>query len=133
MIGVKELKKGSYILYKSEPFKVLSIQNVTYSTHTHTKIKLELEGLFSNTKEVLTLMPHAVVEDIEIKKKRGQLIAKLGDKAQVMDLVSYETFDADIEKEMLEQLNEGEEITFVEFNGKCFVIGKRQKKRLGLK
>lgn len=125
MKGVKDLEKGDYFVYRAEPFKVLKKENVTFSTHSHTKVRVEVQGLFSNNKETLTMLPHATVNDIVIQQKRAQLIAKSAGKAQIMDLVSYETLEADIDAELLNNLAEGDEVTFVEFEGKVRVLEKR--------
>jgi translation elongation factor P/translation initiation factor 5A len=126
MKSVKELNKGDYIVYRGEPCRVLKKENVTYSTHCHTKVRVDVQGVFTNFKDVLTLLPHAAVKDADITLKRGQLVSKLMGKAQLMDLVSYETVEADIDPELLNDLNEGEELTFVDFNGKIKVLEKRQ-------
>jgi translation elongation factor P/translation initiation factor 5A len=42
-----------------------------------------------------------------------------------MDLVSFETFDASVDEALLQELTEGDEITFVEFQGSVKVIEKR--------
>ncbi|MBN2454397.1 hypothetical protein JXB11_02520 [Candidatus Woesearchaeota archaeon] len=123
MKNVKELQKGEYLLNRGEPYRLVSRENVTCGTHTHTKLKLTVQGLFSGSTEVLTVMPHSNVEDVEIIRKKGQVIAK--SPLQVMDTVSYETFDANASGEVLEGLTEGDEVTFVEFNGKVMVLEKR--------
>jgi translation elongation factor P/translation initiation factor 5A len=123
MKPVKELQKGDYILHRGEPYRVLNKENVTFGTHTHTKLKVAVEGLFSGGSEILTLMPHSNVEDVDIIRKKGQVIAL--QPLQVMDLVSYETFNATSDEELLQQLHEGNEVTFVEFNGTVKVLETR--------
>ncbi|MCP3682316.1 MAG: hypothetical protein GY861_06460 [bacterium] len=125
MKPVKEVKKGEYIVHRNEPCKIMKKENVTFSSHSHTKLKIDLEGLFSNFKETVTLLPHESVEDVEIIRKKGQVVARLADKVQVMDLVSYETMDGDVDRDLLEQLNEGDEVTFVGFNEQVKVLEKR--------
>ena len=123
MKGVKELQKGNYILHRGEPYRVLRKENITAGTHMHTKVKVTVQGLFSGRTEVLTLPPHTGVDDLEIIHKNGQIISK--EPLQLMDLVSYETFNATAPEGILEKLNEGEEVTFVEFNGIVRVMEKR--------
>jgi len=42
-----------------------------------------------------------------------------------MDLVSYETFDAMAQGEVAEDLTEGDEVTYIEFQGRVIVMEKR--------
>jgi len=125
MLEVKKLKKGSYILHKGEPYIVKEVQNVVTGTHTHSKIKLIIHGLFSGINESFTLPPHDHVDDIHIIRKHGQVISKTEDKIQVMDLFSYDTLDADYHKDLVGDLEEGDEITYVDFGGTAFIVEKR--------
>jgi translation elongation factor P/translation initiation factor 5A len=43
-----------------------------------------------------------------------------------MDNVSYETLDANAPEEILNELNEGDLVTFVDFNGNVQIIDKRE-------
>ena len=123
MKPVKELRKGDYIIHRNEPCIVLRKENVAYSTHSHTKVKIDVQGLFTNFLDTLAFMPHANVEDVDIIRKRGQLISKAP--VQVMDLVSYETMNAEAPEEVLSALNDGDEVTFVEHGGVVMVLEKR--------
>ena len=42
-----------------------------------------------------------------------------------MDLVSYETLNAQADEEVASSLNEGDTVTFAEFQGKVIVLGKK--------
>ena len=123
MTGVKELKKGDYILHRGQPYRVVGKENVTVGTHMHQKVKLSVEGAFSGAKEVLTLASHENLQDVEFVRKVGQLISK--QPLQVMDLVSYETLNAQADEEVASSLNEGDTVTFAEFQGKVIVLGKK--------
>ena len=58
-----------------------------------------------------------VTKHFDIKKKTGQVIAKMPDKLQIMDTHSYETFDGSADAELIGQANEGDEVIFVDFEG----------------
>lgn len=121
---IKKIRPGAYILHKGEPCLVKLNQIVVTGTHSHAKNKLELEGLFSGKGERLVLPPHEKLETLEIIKKLGQLISKTNDKVQIMDMNTYETLDAEID-EKIEELNEGDQVTFVDFNGRIRILEKR--------
>ena len=113
----KEAQIGQWILYQKEPHQIKRREAVTYGTHSHSKTKLYLKPLSKGgVKEAL--FAHADrLEEVEIIKKTGNVIAKLKDKVQIMDAVSYETFDAEIDKELLNEIKEGDNVIFVDFNG----------------
>ena len=125
MLEVKKLKKGNYILHKGEPYVVKEVQSVVTGTHTHTKVKLALHGLFSGVNESITMPPHDYVDELAIIRKHGQVISKNEDKVQVMDMFSYETLDADYHPDLVGNLNEGDEITYVDFGGSAFIVERR--------
>ncbi|ODS37629.1 hypothetical protein BEH94_10415 [Candidatus Altiarchaeales archaeon WOR_SM1_SCG] len=127
MIEIKKLSRGSYIAHKGEPYRIKKIGLVVVGTHSHTKTKVEMAGLFSGKKESLTMSSHERVEDIEIIKRHGQLIAKTGNEVQVMSMDNYEMLDADITPELLNEVNEGDDVTYVEFGGRARVIEKRER------
>jgi len=125
MTEAKELKAGNYVKINNEVLKVTRKEVVAYGTHSHSKTKLFLQGLFTKGEKNINLNHHDPVETVDIIRKQGQIISKLPDKVQVMDNVSYETVDAEADNELLEQLNEGDSVTFIDFEGKAKVLEKR--------
>ena len=122
---ISKLGKGRCIILNEKPYRIRDIRNVVISKHSHTRTKITLEDVFTGEKIEKTLPPHENVREVDIPRKRGQLIAKLGDTAHIMDLVSFETFDAVINEELLNELTEGDEVTFVDYNGVVRVLEKR--------
>ncbi len=125
MTEAKELKTGNYVKIGNEIMKVIRKEVVAYGTHSHSKTKLFVQGLFSKGEKSLNLNHHDNVEVLDIIRKEGQVISKLSDKVQVMDNVSFETVDADIDGSLLEELNEGDSVTFVNFENSARVLEKR--------
>lgn len=120
------LKKGDYIEIEGEPFRVENIQSVITSRHSHAKLKLEAQGMFSDSKKVLSIPHDEGFEKVELIRKHGQLIAKTSEgSCQVMDLRDYSVRDASISKDLIESLNEGDEVTYIEYKGKGRVLGPR--------
>ena len=128
MTEINKLGKGRCIIYNDKPYRIKNVRSVVVSTHSHTRTKVELEDVFTGSPLNLNLSPHEHVKEVDILKKRGQLIARIADDiAHVMDSVSFETFDAGIDKDLLEDLTEGDEIIFVEYDGAKKVIDKTGK------
>jgi translation elongation factor P/translation initiation factor 5A len=124
MTEAKKLKQGNYIKINNEILKVVRKEIVAYGTHSHSKTKLFVQGLFSKGEKSINMSHHENVDTVDIIKKQGQIIS-LTDKAQIMDNVSYETVDADVDSELIKELNEGDIVTFINFEGKALVLEKR--------
>jgi translation elongation factor IF5A len=121
---VKHIKAGSYVLYKDQPFQVKKNQIVVTGTHSHTKNRLDMKGVFSDQNESIVFPPHERLEILEILRKKAQIISK-SPRLQIMDMVSYETVDAEADEKLLNELNEGDEVTYIEFNNARKVLEKR--------
>jgi len=125
MASASELKKGSYFLHNGKPTRVNRKEVVVYGTHSHSKLKLFIQGLHEKGEKSINLHHTDKVEIIDIIRKEAQVISKTNDKVQIMDNVTYETLDANTSKELFEQLNEGNLVTFIDFNGNIEIIEKR--------
>lgn len=123
MIKVADARVGTCVMNRGEPSRVTQKERVTVGTHMHSKTKLTVQGIFSGRSEVLTLSHHENLEDVEIVNKKGQVVAKIPpNKLQIMDLVSYETLTATVADEIFQQLQEGNVVTFIDFNGRIILL-----------
>ncbi len=124
MVAVGSLKRGHFVLLDGEPFKVDSTQSVVTGKHSHTKMKVNLTGVFNGAKRTLSLPPHKTVETADVNRKRGQLISKISeDVGQIMDLVDYKVYEARVAAELMAGLKEGDEVTYVEYGDRVRVLG----------
>lgn len=113
----KEANIGQWIIYQNEPHQIKRKETVTVGTHGHSKTKLFLKPLSKGAVREVIFAHTDRLEEVDIRRKTGNVIAKLKDKVQIMDIISYETFDAEIDKELLSTIKEGDEVIFVDFNG----------------
>ena len=127
MSVAKDLIGGSWFMHDKEPWQVKRVETVVCGTHSHSKTKLHVKNLYGGGERVLVFAHQDPVEIVDIFKKAASVISKSKDKVQIMDTQSYETLDADISKELFQELNEGDNVTFVDFNGKIIVLEKRTK------
>ena len=125
MPTASELEKGNYFIYNGEPVRVLRKEVVSVGTHSHTKLKFYVQGLREKGERTVVFQHSDKVEKIDITRKQGQIISKANDKVQLMDAVSYETLDAKVPVELVNDLNEGDNVTFVELNGSIEILDKR--------
>ena len=125
MTEAKELRKGAYVKINNEVLRVTKKETVAYGTHSHSKTKLFVQGLINKGEKSINLSHHEQVEELDIIRKSAQVISKGDDKLQIMDSQSFETIDADVEPEILSEVNEGDEVTFIEIEGTARVLEKR--------
>jgi translation elongation factor P/translation initiation factor 5A len=125
MSTASDLERGSSFLYHGEVLRVVRKEVVAVGTHSHTKLKFFCRPLFGGGERAITLAHQDKVEKVEAMKKTASIISKLPDKVQIMDTHSYETIDAEVaDKELLEELKEGDFVIFVDYAGKAVVVEK---------
>ena len=112
-------------MHNGKPVQVTRKELVAYGTHSHSKLKLFIKGLSEKGEKTVNMHHTDRVEIVEIIKKEGQVVSKTDDKVQIMDNVSYETLDGTASKELLNELNEGDQVTFVDFKGNIQILEKR--------
>ena len=122
MASASELDRGKCFLYKGNVVKVDKKELVAYGTHCHSKLKFYIEDLFTGKKEAITMAHQDNVELVDVTKKKATVISK--NPLQIMDIVSYETKDAEADKELLDQINENDIVIFVDYKGKIKVTEK---------
>ena len=125
MTAAKELRNGSWIVHEGKLFQIKKKENVAYGTHSHSKTKLFIQPLEGGGEKILTLMHHENLEEADIIKKTGQVLSKTQDKIQIMDPVSYETLDGEAEQELFSNINEGDEVIFIDYNGMIWILEKK--------
>ncbi len=122
MTAAKDLKKGSYVLLNNEVYQVARKETVAYGTHSHSKTKLFARPLFSKGEKSFNLSHHENVEELDIKKKTGQVIST--SPVQIMDMHSYETLDAEAGDI---KFSEGDEVIFIDYRGKTKIVELKRK------
>ena len=125
MALASDLQRGSYFIYNNEPVRVVRKELVAYGTHSHTKLKLFIQGLNEKGQRTVNMHHTDKVDMVDIIRKEGQVISKSDGKIQVMDSSSYETLEATAPEELFNEINEGDQVTFIDFNGNLQVIEKR--------
>jgi len=125
MASASELKKGDYFKHNNEMLRIIRKEVVVYGTHSHSKLKLFCQAMDKKGEKSINLHHTDKVEILDIIRKAAQVISKTPDKVQIMDNVSYETMDADAPEELHNNLNEGDEVTFINLEGNIKILEKR--------
>jgi len=121
---IKSLKKGQFVLIDNVPCRVDKVSISVAGKHGAAKARLEAIGIFDGKRRSVVKPADEEVEVPIIEKKTAQVLAVVGDRAQLMDLSTYETFEVDIPEEKKGQLSSGQEIYYFE------VLGQRTIKEL---
>ena len=125
MAVATELDRGSCFIYKGEPLRVIKKEVVVCGTHSHSKLKFYCKNALNGSECILTLAHNDKVDTIEIIRKAAQVLTKVSDKLQIMDNHSFETYEASVDENLFNEISEGDQVTFVEVDGRIEVIEKR--------
>ena len=125
MAIASELKKGDYFKHNNEILRLVRKEIVVYGTHSHSKLKLFVQALDKKGEKTINLHHTDKIEILDIIRKAAQVISKTPEKVQIMDNVSFETLDADADEELINEINEGDEVTFIDLDGDIKILEKR--------
>ncbi len=111
-VSVGSLKKGDTIIIDDAPCKITDTATSRPGKHGHAKVNLTAVGLLDGKKRNVVMPGHDKVEAPIVEKKSAQILSVSGNKANVMDVESYETFEMDIPEELQGQVHEGSEVLY---------------------
>ncbi len=118
---IKDAKPGSYVMIDGEPCKVVSYTKSKPGKHGAAKVRIETVGVFDGKKRVVLKPADAEISVPIIEKKKAQVISVSGDIAQLMDLETYETFEASIPEEFKGKLDSGREVLYWKMGSRILI------------
>lgn len=118
------LRIGSYVLVDNEPCRIVSYTKSKPGKHGSAKARVVAIGVLDGSKRTFVRPVSAQVEVPIIEKKAGQVIALLPAAVQVMDLESYEVFEAPLpdDKELKSKLASGVEVEYWQILGRTRIM-----------
>lgn len=116
--SVGSLRQGRYVVFDGKPYVVKSVQTSRTGKHGHAKCRIEAVNIFDGNKVIKVMPAHDNVDTPIIDKKNAQVLSITGNKANVMDMESYETFDLDIPEELQGKVEEGSTVMYWTVLGK---------------
>jgi len=117
LISVSSLKKGSYIIYDGIACRVTSISISRPGKHGHAKSRIDAVGIIGGQKKIFVSPSHDKIDVPMILKKPAQVLSVSGDKVNVMDTETYETFDLDLPKDLKDVIKEGVTVIYWQILG----------------
>ena len=106
------LKKGMTIEWEGHPCTIISIETSKPGKHGHAKCRVTCIGIIDNKKRVFVAPGHEKINVPLIEKKSAQVLSVTGNKASVMDLETYETFELEIPEELKDQIKENTHVMY---------------------
>jgi len=117
MVKVKNLDVGDYVLVNEEPCQVTK-KSASSASGDESNVKVYVEGLFDSQKRTFTSDVENSREVPIIERGSAEIVAIIGNSAQLMDLESYETFEVSIPLEFRGEVEEGDEIEYIQALGR---------------
>jgi len=112
LVAVGSIKDGAYIIIDGLPCTVKSVQVSKTGKHGHAKCRIEAIGIIGDQKKVIVKPAHDNIEVPIVEKKTAQVLSIQKDKANVMDMETYETLDLDIPEELKSEVKEGVQVQY---------------------
>lgn len=115
-----QIKEGFYIIHNDDVYLVRSIEKSKSGKHGHTKCRMKIENIFTGSKTEIAIPGDTKLQSPIIDKRSAQVISMSGDSVQLMDLETYDTFEAAIpdEEELKTKIQEGGEVEYWNAIGK---------------
>ena len=114
---INKLKPGGFILIDDVPCRVEKIQTSSTGKHGHAKVRVDAIGILDGRRRSIVKPSGETVDVPIINKQIAQVLAIVGDNAQLMDMQSYEVFELPIPEELKGQLEAGKDIAYFELVG----------------
>ena len=110
--SISDLKPGRYIMMDGEACKILDMQKSAPGKHGHAKYRVSAQTLLTKQKKIKVYTGHASVKVPIIEKKDAQVLSVSGNTAQIMDMETYETFEAEKDPELTKDLKADDKVIF---------------------
>ena len=122
LVGINELRKGDTILVDEQFIcKVTDLSLSAPGKHGHAKARIEAVGILDNKKRVFVMSAEDRAKIPIIEKKTAQVISVNDGSAQLMDMESYDVFEANIPEELREKMKEGVQVTYSDMMGQILI------------
>jgi len=109
---IKNLQPGKFCIIDEEPCRVLGVTTSAPGKHGGAKARLEAIGIFDNKRRSIVKPASAEIDIPIVEKRTGQVVAIMGNNAQIMDLETYETFESPIPEELKGKIKQGGEVLY---------------------
>ncbi|MFC2135813.1 translation initiation factor IF-5A [Bacteroidota bacterium] len=110
--SVGSLQKGHYVVMEGAACTVTDLKVSRPGKHGHAKVNLTAVGMLDGKKRNTVMPGHDNIEVPVIGKKNAQVLSVSGNKANVMDSETYETFDLVVPSELQGEVKDGVTVVY---------------------
>jgi len=123
-IKAGQVKAGNYIVKDGDVYLVRDIEKSKSGKHGHAKCRMKIENIFTGNKTEITIPGDQKLQSPIIDKRTAQVLAISEDSVQLMDMETYETFEAGLppEGEIDGEITEGCEVEYWKALGKMRIM-----------
>lgn len=114
---IHKLKQGGFILIDDVPCRVDKVQASSSGKHGHSKIRVDAIGVLDGRRRSIVKPSGEDVDVPIINKGVAQVLAIVGENAQLMDMQTYETFELPVPEELKGKIEAGTEVPYYEIVG----------------
>lgn len=114
---INKLKSGGFVLIDDVPCRVEKVQTSSSGKHGHAKVRVEAIGILDGRRRSVVKSSGKTVGVPIINRGVAQVLAIVGENAQLMDMQTYEVFELPIPEELKGNLQAGGEINYFEVVG----------------
>lgn len=125
LIDATEAKPGVTLMIDGLAYVVRNMDISKTGKHGASKVRFEAVGILDGKKKVVAVPGHERFEVPEIKKLKGQVLSVNNDKANIMDLETFETLDILIDEDLRNDLKENDNIEYWEIEGGAKIIKRK--------
>lgn len=93
-VDLGSVKVGSYVIIDGEPCRVVELEKSKPGKHGSAKVRLVGISIFTGAKKTYVSPAESRIDVPIIDKRSGQVISVMDNSIQVMDLQTFEVFEA---------------------------------------
>ena len=116
-VELGSLKEGQYLIIDDVPCKIVNITKSKPGKHGGAKVRITAIGIFEPIKKEVVGPTSSRADVPLIDKRKGQVLAVMGDQVQIMDMETYETLELPMPEEV-EGIDSGSEVEYFEAVGR---------------
>ncbi len=120
IVELRTMKPGRYVMVEDAPCKITGMTHSKPGKHGGARVRIDAIGVFDDSRRSMIKPASDKVETPVLEKKIAQVLAVVGDKLQMMDMTTYETFDIDVptDPEVKAFIKDGAEVMYIDWGGK---------------
>lgn len=115
--NINKLKPGGFILIGDAPCRVDKISKSSSGKHGAAKVRVDAIGILDGRRRSIVKPSGESINVPIINKSLAQVLAIVGENAQLMDMQTYEVFELPVPEELKGTIKAGTEINYFEVVG----------------